>query len=133
MTTKTNNDNHTLESLGLDNRTPFTVPEGYFDTLTKRVMENIEREEKETSNAGKTMGTGSRRKELLTYIARWTSVAAACILIAFVGFHYFTPETEHMAQIQPGTEEYDEEFGEDMMSYSMMDGQDVYCYLSGIE
>ena len=133
MTMNTDKDNLQLENLGLSRKTPFTVPKGYFDTLSNRIMENIDAEEQQTDKTAKTLNTRNRRKELLTYISRWMTAAAACIVAVFVGIHFLNPKTDTLAQVQSTIEEYDDEFGEDLMSYSMMGEQDIYCYLSGME
>lgn len=124
------NDDRMLEELGLTKESPMKVPEGYFDDLATRVLERIDKEdqsEKTVKMVSMNRGGGSIWK----YAMRWTVAAAACMALVFLGVNYYENKADALAQ--SNTEEYDDEYGEDMMSYSMMDEQDVYCYLAGIE
>ena len=59
-----------------DHTNPFTVPEGYFDTLQDRIMNRIHAED----NNAKVQGRTVRMNPYRTLIA-----AAACILLIFTG------------------------------------------------
>ena len=140
MKTKTNDtmDDRQLEKLGITNANPFQVPEGYFDELTARVMRNIPMEEdehgEETRNdVAKVVSLKPKKSRIL----QWTSAAAACFVLAFAGIHYLNKGgegamTESMTALNM-TEEFDDEYVEEMISYSNMDETDVYNYLSGVE
>lgn len=145
---KTNmNDKQMLEALGITNANPFKTPAGYFDDLTSRVMKNIPSDEAtpeelpETEReAAKVVDINSKpaaRAKKLTFsqqLIRWTTVAAACVALIFGGIQFFDRNSsELLAENIPAAEEYDDEYGEELLSYSMMDAQDVYSYLSGAD
>lgn len=124
------NDDRMLEELGLTKESPMKVPEGYFDDLVTRVLERIDKEE-QSEKTVKMVSMNRGGGSIWKYAMRWTVAAAACMALVFLGVNYY--ENKANALAQSNTEEYDDEYGEDMMSYSMMDEQDVYCYLAGIE
>jgi len=64
---------------------PFTVPDGYFDTLQERIMNRIQAEESRASGQGRTI---RMHPYLRTLIA-----AAACILFIFAGATLYTTYT----------------------------------------
>jgi hypothetical protein len=70
-------------------------------------------------------------------ILQWTSAAAACFILAFTGIHYLDKGDEkQMAENMTAlnmTEDFDDEYAEELISYSNMDEIDVYNYLSGVE
>lgn len=126
----------------LKNNDVFKVPENYFDTLTERVMSKIPAEQTETEPAKETRVTQSeetkvisinRGKKNSTSWWKWSSIAA-CIAVVAIGvtivsktsFGSITSNDE-MAELAY----YDEQIQEDMMEYSMLDADDVYCYLAG--
>ncbi len=134
------NEEQMLRELGLSNANPFKTPEGYFDTLNDRIMDRIDKEtaktedeEKETADQVKIVSM-KQKQPVVHYAIRWAVAAAACLALVFIGVNYYEQENKNIAQNQTAvTEDYDDEYGEDMISYSMMDGSDVYCYLSGME
>lgn len=98
---------------------PFTVPAGYFDSLTDRVMANLPQ--------NNVVELKPRRHN---YWKEFTAVAAACIAGVVIFVHTNKADDNNLANT--GTEiEYDEQYQMDMMEYAMMDGNDVYAYLSG--
>ncbi len=134
-------DDKLLEKLGITNANPFRVPEGYFDELTARVMKNIPMEEEEytektTQDVAKVV-TLNPKKNMGKRILQWTSAAAACFILAFTGIHYLDKGDEkQMAENMTAlnmTEDFDDEYAEELISYSNMDEIDVYNYLSGVE
>ncbi len=102
---------------GKDN--PFTVPEGYFDTLNGRILTSVDQ-----AKRGKTV-----------WVRWYTTVAAACI----AGLILFNTQTSNTAKqtddIVADTEfAFDDESVQmEVLNYSLMDNEDVYCYLSGID
>ena len=130
-------DDRMLKELGLNNKNPFTTPEGYFDTLNDRIMARIDEEEMTANKLAEKevakVVDMKKNPSIKQYLAKWAVAAAACLALVFVGVNYYGNENSTIAQNQTVTEEYDEEYDEDMMSYSMMDEGDVYCYLAGIE
>ena len=69
-----------------DQTNPFTVPEGYFDTLQDRIMDRIREEERL-----KVKGLGSPN---IRFVVRTMLAAAACVLFIFVGAALYTVFTE---------------------------------------
>jgi hypothetical protein len=147
---KTNiNERQMLEELGISTASPFKTPKGYFEELTSRVMKNIPyddetapepqpQERRETTRVaylGHQTVTLAKRKNTSQLFIRWTSAAAASIALIFGAIHYFgsnneNPRSDSLTAFSTA-EVYDDEYGEDLLSYSMMDTQDVYSYLSG--
>ncbi len=134
------NEEQLLKELGLSNANPFKTPEGYFDTLSERIMARIDEEETktaeekaETVQVAEVVSLKQKKTSVINYAIRWAVAAAACLALVFVGVDYFGEENKTIAQNQTVAEEYDDEYAEDMISYSMMDESDVYCYLAGLE
>lgn len=134
------NEEQMLKELGLSNANPFKTPEGYFDTLSERIMARIDEEETktaeekaETVQVAEVVSLKQKKTSVINYAIRWAVAAAACLALVFVGADYFSEENKSIAQNQTVAEEYDDEYAEDMISYSMMDESDVYCYLAGLE
>ena len=134
------NEEQMLKELGFNNANPFKTPEGYFDTLSERIMARIDEEETktaeekaETVQVAEVVSLKQKKTSVINYAIRWAVAAAACLALVFVGADYFGEENKTLAQNQTVAEEYDDEYAEDMISYSMMDESDVYCYLAGLE
>ena len=141
MKTNINNENRPLEELGITNASPLKVPEGYFEELTARIMQQIPAEETSEPTAAEenkarvvSITGGKSRKHPFV---RWAAAAAACIALAFVGVHYMGGSDDHLLASSESnvalSEEYDEEYAEELLSYSMVSEADVYNYLSGSE
>lgn len=120
----------TMETLSRSN--PFTVPEGYFDTLTKRVMDNVDAQLQEN--------VVPLKPTKHTHWKVWTSGIAACIAGALLCINLVDKEQPIMnntAMLNEKTEAtysaYDEQYQKDVMDYAMVDYNDVYNYLSGTE
>ncbi len=142
MTQKKNisTDEQILGALGMKKDRGMKVPEGYFEGLTERVMAHIEAEHNtpEEEVKAKTVSMKPAERPTWKQVMRWAVAAAACVVMAVVGINYYNKDMKTLAQQElnyqvAGTEAYDDEYGEDMMSYSMMDETDVYCYLAGME
>ncbi len=110
-----------------DGRNPMTVPEGYFDTLTQRVMANLSAEEKP-----KVISLKPRNNRIIA----WCTTAAACLIGAIV--YFAIPHTDSelppvkVAEVET-TVTPEDKYQEDVMNYAMVDYDDVYYYLSGTE
>ena len=117
-------------------RNPFTVPNGYFENLTARVMANIpevEAEEKVGKNNAKIVSM-EPRKSSRTWMG-WSIAAAACIAVAalFITIPNKTNDVgvKQMAQTETSNS-YDSEYQEEMLEYAMVDNTDIYNYLAGV-
>lgn len=104
-------------------RYPFKVSDKYFDHLTARIMEQISEEQPlQTASAHvKPM----RRTLWLTTL----SIAASLVLIVTIALNVIpSPSTE---QAKGLTAEYtNNDYYEDLMTYTMVDNMDVYYYLA---
>lgn len=113
---KTNNHNtEELEAKLLSHfgtERPFTVPEGYFDGLTERVMSRIER----------------RKRRRLVW--RWAAAAVlvGCVVTGGVLF-------EHRQQTVINTQQTAEDiqYIEDALDYSMIDNMSIASFLTEAE
>lgn len=114
---------------------PYRVPEGYFDSLTSRIMQNLPDVATESE-----VGRSAEEKHIridafssrLNRWIGWSVAAAACI----VGVMFCTnsplrdtPKT----QVQTATTatSYDEKYEQQVLEYAMLDGSDIYAYMSG--
>jgi len=111
---------------------PFTVPEGYFETLTQRVMDNV----RQTERANVVCITQKRRVNWQL----WTWGIAACIVGALVFVQIQRNKTSDPQETSLLAEQnqvenytYDDQYQDEEMNYAMVDYNDVYCYLSGTE
>ncbi|MCM1311688.1 MAG: hypothetical protein NC252_02145 [Roseburia sp.] len=110
---------------------PFTVPEGYFDNLTERIMDVLPKAENTlVADCRKKTRNASRQ-----WIG-WFSIAAACVAcVVFFNIRSIEPErTAAVSDVYTDEYvEYDDEYQQDVMQYVMLGHEDVYCYLSGVE
>jgi len=84
-----------------NNSNPFTVPEGYFDTLQKRIMNRIQDEEKHLHE--------ERRIVKMTPL-RMLVAAAACILFIFAAAALYTTHSDKQLLVAESEYTFDEEF-----------------------
>ena len=116
---------HIIDRCG--KKTPFTVPEGYFDSLTARVMENI------PSNEAKVISIAPKRR---SHWMQWSSLVAACMVGALVCVNVFNKSNQDdssqlMSKVNTVDVAYEDSYQEDALNYAMVDYNDVYNYLSG--
>lgn len=104
----------------------FTVPDGYFDGLQRRVMDALPAEGAMTVALPR-----SRRKPSLS---RW--LAAAAVACAFIGggyayFHAAAPEAAAPASARAvATVAANDSYIDQVADYTMMDNDDIYKYLA---
>ena len=89
---------------------PFRVPEGYFETLTQRTMDNIRKQERH-----------NRR----TVWFRWSAAAAVAGIIATAGFFALDNNTQEMQFAENESAVTSEE-----LDYAMIDNRDIEYYLT---
>ncbi|MDD6015829.1 MAG: hypothetical protein PUC18_05990 [Prevotellaceae bacterium] len=120
-------------------RYPFKVSDEYFDSLTARIMEQIDSVEQEISEKKEKVPAQStklfdihknRRRNL--WIST-ISIAASLVLIATVALKFIpmpssTPVEQQKAETN--VQYTPENYNEDLMNYTMVDNVDVYYYLS---
>lgn len=101
----------------------FKVPEHYFDNLTERVMANIPAEETKVISITKKKKNNDWWK--------WSSVAASITIVALGAALMMNRQNSAIPQAETLANNTEEMTQEDMMDYTMLDTEDVYCYLSG--
>lgn len=129
-----NEEKKILKQFGKDNS--FSVPEGYFDTLTSRIMSNIPAEETKVVSINQPHHLGW---------LKWAGLAAACMVGAVVGINmpgntestsgqaYSNQAYTGQSQTTYSDNSYNSDYQEEMLDYAMVDYNDVYNYLSGDE
>ena len=123
-----NEEEYLKSKLGQHN--PFTVPEGYFEQLTRRVMENLPQQPQAEQ---------PRPKATLKRLRPWF-YAAACLLVAvFVAALTFNGKDEQPAiqapqmaaatQTEPTYTYYSDSYINQEADYAMIDNQEIYACL----
>lgn len=107
----------------------YNVPEGYFETLTSRVMANIPEDDSSS------LFTPNIEKKNKRYV--WISTIAASI-VAIISIAHFVPmltnsEGTNFSNTEFAAENVSDNYQEDMLNYSAIDGAVVYNYLQGAE
>lgn len=111
----------------IERKTPFKVPDGYFETLTSRVMGNIPENEVRMMSAqpGKPASTSWWR----------TVAAAAAVVVAVFGVGLYMQHGDKKAQMENVAAQnasYGSAEGnlDAMADYIMCDDDDLYAYLA---
>lgn len=105
----------------------FQVPEGYFDNLAASVMQHIPDDQAKIVK----MQTPAWRRHIVAISAAAASVAAAVCLV-FVLESNPTHSPSHLAA-QHATMQQDNSNIDAMVNYTMLDNDDMYAYMSGID
>lgn len=105
---------------------PFSVPDGYFDNLTDRVMKHIIDEDQEQPK--KTKGN---MKRLFPYAAAASVVAAAIGIGIYLNFSDNQQATQGQTQTVQVAQNDDTQTIDEMADYFMYDDNDLYAYISG--
>jgi hypothetical protein len=123
-------------NLKFDKENPFKVPEGYFESLSGRIMGNV-------SRSGKVpQSKRIVRMQVVKRVALYVMAACVVGLVAvFVMPHHDVAANSEVASSATSTSRtdadndalvYDEDFQLDVLDYAMLDYDDVYTYLAGI-
>ena len=102
----------------------YRVPEGYFSTLNKRIIDALPEDKPQ------------RKGIRITFLPRMKYAAAACISVAIMGagalaLHLNNPGNKaEPAMANAQQEEITEEYVKEFMDYAMVDNNDVYLYLA---
>ena len=105
----------------------FQVPEGYFDNLAASVMQHIPDDQAKIIK----MQTPAWRRHIVAISATAASVAAAVCLV-FVLESNPAHSPSHLAA-QHTTMQQDNSNIDAMVNYTMLDNDDMYAYMSGID
>ncbi len=107
-------------------RYPFKVSDEYFDNLTARIMEQIPEEDVSDKNTKVVDINKNRRRNLWISVV---SIAASLALIVTVALNVLPTTTQNVEEMR--AEYTDDDYNEDLMTYTMADNMAVYDYLSG--
>ncbi|MBP5375575.1 MAG: hypothetical protein J6Y38_04490 [Bacteroidaceae bacterium] len=129
--------NNRILTPGGSNRYPFKVSDAYFDNLTARIMEQIDSAEQEVpenveevpAQTAQLFHINKNRRRNL-WISTM-SIAASLVLIVTVALKFISMPSSTPVEHQKAENHYTQDnFNEDLMTYSMVDNVDVYYYLS---
>ena len=118
-------------------RYPFKVSDAYFDNLTARIMEQIDSVEQEVpekteevpAQTAKLFSIHKNRRRNL-WISTM-SIAASLVLIVTVALKFISIPSSTPVEQQKAESHYTQDnFNEDLMTYTMVDNVDVYYYLA---
>lgn len=107
-----------IEQFGRQN--PFRVPEGYFDSLTERVMTQLPER---------------KPKSRLVSLRPWFYAAACFVAVAVLGITYYFHQTDTTQQVAatevvaPTVDSYVDEAAD----YAMLDNVEIYACLAEAE
>ena len=104
-------------------RTPFRVPEGYFDSFTSQVMEKL---------PDNTFGHRAFSTRIKSLRSVWYVAACACIAVFGVAAYWNAKIVSHDNDIV--TSDYQKvssyTYEDEVIDCAMMDNADIYAYLS---
>lgn len=111
------------------NENPFSVPEGYFDNLAQRMIDNL------PAHEVRMIPTEEKKKSRnrLFQWARYGAAAAVVAAVCMAGMHFINNEPTAQTQVAASTTaSYSSDENIDAMAdYIMADDQDLYAYISG--
>lgn len=100
-------------------RSPFVAPEGYFDSLTSRIMDRIPEEQSSTETKIVSM---HRLRPM-----RWAASIAAVIAIG-AGIYFYSNNANNAANMAQAYDAYEEM--NEAADYAMLDNYDIYSMLA---
>lgn len=109
---------------------PFTVPEGYFDTLGQRIARRIEAEAAQGSTVKAVQKSLWQRLSPLLAAA---SIAGVVALVGLAAYQSGNAPTTNTAVANANSAEANGEYTDEldrMADYTMIDKDDVYAYIS---
>lgn len=107
-----------------ENNGAYNVPEGYFSTLNRRIMDSLPQQKEKPK---------SMRLAILTH---WKYAVAACLTGVILGignivFHFEKGEkTAQATGNEVHNETISDEYVDEFMDYAMINNHDVYQYLA---
>ena len=121
-------------------RYPFKVSDEYFDNLTARIMEQIPEESRVSRvNSLKQNDSSDQSTNIIDINDKgrhhnlWISaisIAASLVLIVTVALKFIPISTSSNIPDELTSEYTDDDYNEDLMTYTMVDNMDVYYYLA---
>lgn len=113
-----------------NDRGQFKVPEGYFDTLADRIMANIPeapKQEKQKKSA-KIISLNTRLKIAVAAAIVGAVICGTTVRLYQQGTKIANLDTN--TEMTNNSETYGEEYVNDYIDYAMVDGTDIYEYIS---
>ncbi|MBR5084860.1 MAG: hypothetical protein IKX33_09695 [Prevotella sp.] len=104
---------------------PFSVPEGYFDKLTERVMAQIPEDEQIQTRKTRNI------RRLFPYAAAASVLAAAIGIGIYLKFSDSQPPVQKQTQEVQFAQNNTEQTIEEVADYIMYDDNDLYAYIAG--
>lgn len=116
-------------------RYPFKVSDEYFDSLTARIMDRVDEEERKDKEEKEVSSEGAVKIDInrnrYKFWGGIVSIAASLTLIVAVALKVIPNLTSGGQSVDDLTAEYtDDDYNEDLMTYTMVDNMDVYYYLA---
>lgn len=100
----------------MSGKNPFQVPEGYFDTLTAKVMRQLPNQPK---------------RRLMVNLRPWMYAAACVVAFLFTATVYFFPAATSQQQMATATStSTTDSYIDDAADYMMTDNLDIYACLT---
>ena len=128
-----NEEMYIREKMGTKN--PFTVPDGYFDSLADQIISRLPVEEEMPSAEIRplTTPTGDGRPAIVRYLRPLLYAAACAVLAIAVGTIYrnaASADTDQLvAHQQENVATYSDTYMEDMADDAMLDNEEIYASL----
>lgn len=107
-------------------RNPFKVPEGYFETLTERVVDSVGK-----SDTRMKVEPKSEYRLLKTFAACAVAACLAGVLFFAVPIGNVGSDEVALAEMSERNNADDEDYQKEVLNYAMLDNDDVYTYLAG--
>lgn len=114
-------------------RNPFTVPDGYFDSLADQIIGKLPKAESDTRDTLRAEETGSsgRHPAIVRYLRPLLYAAACAVLAVAVGAIWHNAATSDSQQLvahqQESVATYSDTYMEDMADYAMIDNEEIYA------
>lgn len=105
-------------------RTPFTVPEGYFDSFTQNFIKNLPTHESEQCDI-------PHSSSFILYLKRFA--LAACALVAIFSVSTYLVDLNSSSANAATMSQYsmsEDDYIDLVADYAMIDNSDIYAYLS---
>ena len=131
-----NEEKYIKEKMGTKN--PFTVPEGYFEQLSDRIMSRLPGQDEHTVTDANTMLDAQQKPARTHRLRPWLAAASIAALVA-VGATLFFGQKSASTITQENDEAlfatnyygdtYSDTYIEEEANYAMVDNQDIYAFL----
>ena len=125
-------ENYILEKMGQTN--PFRVPDGYFDQLTSRIMEQLPDSDAMGQSVERATHIPLQKRSRFVALRPWLYAAASVVVVAVMSLAFYfqqsPTEAAPMAAASSVPSASDDSFIEDAADYVMLDNAEIYAYLA---